>query len=80
MIELKNIIDETLNHSIFFDKSDVYEAVRRSYELGLKSNQEKYEQLKSAFESLLKLWGEQGRYNVNKSRMEEDWKKHAGLL
>ena len=78
--ELLKIYDENVVHSAFLDKESILKGMNESYELGKKSNEEDYNKLKTAFLDLLESWGDYGKYNASRNHMEEDWKKHAGLL
>lgn len=53
--ELKKVIDETISHNTFLNKNDLFEAIEKSYEIGLQDGQKKYDSLKRSFEDLLLL-------------------------
>jgi hypothetical protein len=76
----KEIYEQNIDHSMILDKESVMGCIEKSYELGKKESQEKYNKLKSAFEDLLELWAYYGKYNSSRNHMEEDWRKEAGLL
>lgn len=78
--ELLEIYEKNIVHSSFLDKESVLKSMDESFELGKKSNDENYNKLKTTFLDLLELWGDFGKYNSSRNHMEEDWKKHAGLL
>ena len=76
---LNEILDKNIVHSRILDRDSVVDCMEQSYELGKRESQEKYDKLKSAFEDLLELWGDYGKYNSSRNHMEEDWRKEAGL-
>ena len=76
---LNEILDKNIVHSRILDKDSVVDCMEQSYELGKRESQEQYNKLKSAFEDLLELWGDYGKYNSSRNHMEEDWRKEAGL-
>lgn len=76
---LKEIYEQNIDHSMILDKESVMVCIEKSYEIGKEESQEKYDKLKSAFEDLLELWGDYGKYNSSRNHMEEDWRKEAGL-
>lgn len=78
--ELNEIYDNTIPHSAFLNKSSIDSCMMQSYLLGVQESDEKYQKLKKAFEDLLGLWGDYGKYNDGRSHMEEDWRKEGGLL
>lgn len=67
-------------HNILLNENSMIEALEKTYDLGIKENEEKYDKLKIAFLDLLENWGDYGKYNSSRNHMEEDWKKQAGLL
>jgi hypothetical protein len=78
--ELNEIFDNTIPHSTFLSKSSIDSCMMQSYILGRNEKDEEYDKLKNAFEDLLEMWGDFGKYNSSRNHMEEDWKKQAGLL
>ena len=76
---LNEILEKNIVHSRILDKDSVVDCMEQSYELGKRESQEQYDKLKSAFEDLLELWGDYGKYNSSRNHMEEDWRKEAGL-
>lgn len=77
---LNEIYDENVVHNTILDRDSVMKCMEKSYKLGEQTSQEKYNTLKNAFEDLLELWGDYGKYNDSRNGMEEDWRKEAGLL
>ena len=75
--ELKEILESVVSHNTFLNKSDLLNAIEKSYEVGLSENQEKYNQLKNAFEDLLELFKE---CDIPKNNLTDEWKKRAGIL
>lgn len=71
--ELKEIYNENITNKFFLDKKSIYVCMEQSYMLGEIESEEKYNKLKSAFESLLEMC-------ESKTQMEDDWKKEGGLL
>ena len=76
---LNEILEKNIVHSRILDRDSVVDCMEQSYELGKRESQEQYDKLKSAFEDLLELWGDYGKYNSSRNHMEEDWRKEAGL-
>jgi hypothetical protein len=78
--ELNEIFDNTIPHSSFLSKRAIDSCMMQSYILGRNEKSQEYDKLKNAFNDLLKMWGDFGKYNSSRNHMEEDWKKQAGLL
>lgn len=76
-LEIVNERLPNLNHN---QKMVVAELMSTSYEMGKNKVYGNYGKLKGAFEDLLEMWGDFGKYNASRNHMEEDWKKQAGLL
>ncbi len=74
------IVNERLPNLDHNQKMVVAELMSTSYEMGKNKVYGNYGKLKGAFEDLLEMWGDFGKYNASRNHMEEDWKKHAGLL
>jgi len=77
---LKEIYENTIPHNMILEKESVMRCMEQSENIGKNDTQEKYQQLRDAFEELLNLWGDFGKYNASRNHMEEDWRKEAGLL
>lgn len=78
--KLNEIYHNTITHSSFLCKSSIDSCMLQAYILGKNEKEEEYDKLKNAFEDLLEMWGDFGKYNSDRRHMEEDWKKQAGLL
>lgn len=76
-LELLNERLPSLNEN---EKKIVIELMSTSYEMGKNKVYGNYGKLKEAFEDLLEMWGDFGKYNASRNHMEEDWKRQAGLL
>lgn len=74
------IVNERLPNLDHNQKMVVAELMSTSYEMGKNKVYGNYGKLKGAFEDLLEMWGDFGKYNASRNHMEEDWKKQAGLL
>ena len=78
--ELNEIYEKNVTNNFVLDKNGVFNSMEQSYQLGITEGEEKYNKLKNAFEELLELWGDYGKYNSSRNHMEESWRKDAGLL
>ena len=78
--ELNEIYEKNVTNNFVLDKNGVFNSMEQSYQLGITEGEEKYNKLKIAFEELLELWGDYGKYNSSRNHMEESWRKDAGLL
>ncbi len=78
--KLEEIYENTIPHYTFLCKKSIIKCMYQSHQLGQQESEEKYNKLKKAFESLLEMWGDFGKYNSGRNQMEEDWKKEGGLL
>jgi hypothetical protein len=77
---LNEIYDNNIVHNTILDRDSVMSCMEESYLLGKQKSQENYNSLRNAFEELLLLWGDYGKYNSSRNHMEEEWRKEAGLL
>lgn len=78
--EFVKLFEEKIGQLTFLDREKVINLMEISYDMGKKDTFSRYGQLKEAFEDLLEMWGDFGKYNTSRNHMEEDWKKQAGLL
>ena len=74
------LFEQRIGQLTFLDREKVLDLMEISYKMGKENTYERYGQLKEAFEDLLEMWGDFGKYNASRNHMEEDWKKQAGLL
>jgi len=77
--DFKKLLNRHNPHSTFFDESSVLDALNESYEIGKKSSEGEFTQLKEAFQSLLYEHVHMCKPNKAITLFMEDWEKRAGI-
>lgn len=77
--DFKKILKRHQTHSTLLDENSVIEALTESYLIGKKQSEGEFEQLKSAFVSLLEEHAQTCKPNKAVNLFIEDWEKKAGI-
>jgi hypothetical protein len=77
--DFNKILKKHQTHTTLFDENAILSALKESYEIGRKSSEGEFTQLKDAFQSLLHEHAHSCRQNKAITLYMEDWEKRAGI-
>jgi hypothetical protein len=77
--DFKKLLKKHQTHTTFLDEGSILVALEESYNIGKKSSDGEFTQLKDAFQSLLYEHAHTCRPNKALTIFMEDWEKRAGI-
>lgn len=76
--DFNKLLKKHQTHTTFLDESAVLRALDESYQIGKKTSEGEFTQLKEAFDSLLYEYAHTCRLKKATSLVIEEWEKKAG--